>query len=464
MMSTSTSTSTSRSLRCLTSGSAIVFATLAVWIGSLSSWHYGVTVIDPQPSFETERVDLPSPTNEKDPLLIDSEHVLLGLEAPEDGIRLDDGNGRGDDDWIWSMGNGDLLRVNLRTMVAFPFAHTGENHKECGAMHLEDRCGRPLGLLKLPREDHERYQRYYISKPNNNADMSMVSETESEMETPLFLVADAYKGLMLVFSEGTIVPLLTAVAGKSLFFANALARARDGTIYLSDSSSRFRRNQVLLETLESRPSGRVISWNPDTGTSSVVADNLPFPNGLVLRDNDRSLLVSLTTRQQIVRIDLAIQYSKDSRSVGNNEDEAYGNGNGNGKTPARQEVFAALPGIPDNLHVSYSDEWKRSVLWVGMSTKSSAVVRFLNRQPRLRKLLAMLPGWLLIKCFKRYGLLLALDADTGRMLHAYQDPTGTTAYISGIHFDESYAYLGSWKNHFLARIPRNKLFSVDPSL
>jgi len=145
----------------------------------------------------------------------------------------------------------------------------------------------------------------------------------------------------------------------------------------------------------------------------------------------------LTTRHQIVEIDLT--KPKDSEP----------------------KLFAALPGIPDNLYLSYSPEWKRSVLWVGTSTKSSPVIRFLNKQPWLRKLLAMLPRDKLLKCFKKYGLLLALDADTGRLLRAYQDPTGTTAYIAGVHFDETYAYIGSWLNPFLARIPREKLFAVD---
>jgi len=93
--------------------------------------------------------------------------------------------------------------------------------------------------------------------------------------------------------------------------------------------------------------------------------------------NDRSLLVALTTRHNIVKIDLQNK----------------------GSPPAEHEVVAFLPGVPDNLHVVYSDEWKRSVLWVGTSTKSSPIVRLLNRQPRFRQLLAMLPRDLLLKCF-----------------------------------------------------------------
>ncbi len=400
---------------------ATIALVVAVWIQYFSSVRF--TIIDPCPSFGIERFDLPYPPDEKDPLLVDVEYVLQGFEAPEDGIPLD-GSG---EYWIWSMGNGDLLKVDLQTMTASTFAHTGESHKDCGILDMENECGRPLGLLRLPVEDHDRYQRYLEGNSG---------EDSSEIETPLFLVADAYKGLLLVSSKGTIVTLLTSVDGEPLYFANAMARARNGNIYLSDSSSRYRRNQVLLETLESRSTGRVVLWNPDTGASSVVTKNLPFPNGLVLRNDDMSLLVSLTTRHQIVEIDL----TKDESSP---------------------TLFAALPGIPDNMHVSYSHEWERSILWIGTSTKSSPVIRFLNKHPMLRKMLAMLPRDKLLKCFKKYGLVLALDPSTGNLLKAYQDPTGTTAYIAGVHFDESYVYLGSWKNPYLARIPREKWFSVD---
>jgi hypothetical protein len=414
---------------------AIIILVLAVLFSSNNSWssleyRFIPRFIDPYPSFEIEKVGLISPPDETDPLLIDVEHVLKDYVAPEDGFLLDDDNNNNNNNnniWIWSMGNGDLLKVDMNTMAGVTFAHTGEKHIDCGEFHMEPRCGRPLGMLKLSTdEDRSRYQRYL----NNVND-----------ETPLCLVADAYKGLLLVSTKGTIVTLLTDVADQKLFFANAIVQAQDGTIYLSDSSSRWRRNEVLIELLESQPTGRVISYNPTTGISNVIVDKLPFPNGLALRNDDQSLLIALTTRHQIVQVDLTM------KSGGSKKKEV--------------ELFAALPGLPDNIHVTYVEEWKKSVLWVGTATKSSAITHLLNWYPMLRKLLATLPRNILMKCFKRYGLLLALDAETGKILHAYQDPTGTTSYIAGIHFDEKYAYIGSWLNSFIARIPKEKMFSVQ---
>jgi sugar lactone lactonase YvrE len=407
---------------------AVIILVLAVSFSSTnnsdfpwSSLEYRLLSIDPCPSFEIEKVELPSP-DKTDPLLIDVEHVLKDYVAPEDGFLLDDDNNN--NIWIWSMGNGDLLKVDMNTMTGVTFAHTGENHKDCGEFHMEPRCGRPLGMLKLyTDEDRSRYQSYL----NND-------------EAPLCLVADAYKGLLLVSTKGKIVTLLTDVAGQKLFFANAIVQAQDGTIYLSDSSSRWRRNEVLIELLESQPTGRVISWVPETGISNVIVDILPFPNGLALRNDDQSLLIALTTRHQIVRVDLSMKNDDGEKKV---------------------ELFAALPGLPDNIHVTYVDEWKKSVLWVGTATKSSAITHLLNWYPMLRKILATLPRNILMKCFKRYGLLLALDAESGKILHAYQDPTGTTTYIAGIHFDKKYAYIGSWMNPFIAKITKEKLFSVQ---
>lgn len=397
--------------RRLVSFCSLLVAVIAV---ALALWIQFASPIDPFPSFVVDSVEIPPP-DEMDPLRA-AQHILQNLSAPEDGVALEG------DEWIWSLGNGELRHVNMRTMISTKFAQTGQSHELCGKLSMEEHCGRPLGLLKLPIEDRARYQQYVPELVHT--------------QKPLLLVADAYKGLLLVLSGGEVVTLLTKVEDKSLYFANAIARAQNGIIYLSDTSSRFRRNQVLLESLEAQPSGRVISWDPDTGTSRVVADQLAFPNGLILQNDDQSLLIASTTRHQILKVDL--------------EDAS-----------APPQIFAALPGLPDNLHVSYVEEWKRSVLWVGLSTKATIITHWLNSLPQLRKALAMLPPNLILKCIKRYGLLLALDAESGQILRSYQDPEGRTAYIAGIHFDNKYGYIGSWKNHFLARIPTDKLFSVE---
>lgn len=292
---------------------------LAIWLQTSSP-------IDPFPSYTVARVEI-SPPHEKDPLR-SAEHILQDLYAPEDGFALD----HGDDDWIWSLGNGELRQVNMKTMTSKKFAQTGEPHELCGALFMEEHCGRPLGLFKLPLEDQARYQQY-------------VPDSVKEQK-PLFLVADAYKGLLLVLSGGEVVTLLTSVQHKPIYFANA-------------------------------------------------------------------------------------------------------------------QLFAALPGLPDNIHVSYVKEWERSVLWVGLGSKSSIITKILNSAPNLRKLLASFPPKHLLKFFKRYGIMLAIDAETGQTLYSYQDPDGRTPYIAGIHFDEKYGYIGSWKNHFLAKIPREELFSVN---
>ena len=255
-------------------------------------------------------------------------------------------------------------------------------------------------------------------------------------QTPLFLVADAYKGLLLALSGGDVISLLTVVEGKPLYFANAIARAQNGIIYLSDSSIRFRRNKVLLEVLESRQTGRVIAWDPDTGVSRVVIDQLPFPNGIVLQKNDQHLLISLTTRQQIVKLDLT-------------------------DASAHPQLFVALPGPPDNLHISYIEEWGQPVLWVGLSTKSSIITQWMNGSSNLRKVIAMLPPHKLLNFFKQYGIFVGLDVETGKILHSYQDPEGSTPFIACTHFDEKHGYIGSWKNHFIAKILREKLFLVN---
>ena len=111
---------------------------LAIWVQISSP-------IDPFPSFSLAIVET-SPPDEQDPLR-SAEHIFQDLYAPEDGFILDG------DEWIWSLSNGELCQVNMKTMESKKFAQTGKSHELYGQLFMEEHCGRPLGLLKLSVED-----------------------------------------------------------------------------------------------------------------------------------------------------------------------------------------------------------------------------------------------------------------------------------------------------------------------
>ena len=379
------------------------------------------TPISPSPpTSKIPNVMLPSP-NENDPLLF-AEHLFYNeLLAPEDGIQLNNNEEKNSNEWIFGLANGNLVKVDMSTLQMTKFAQTGNNHEECGELFKEEYCGRPLGLLLLPTEDYPIYIKYVPKNKIQNDDV-----------TPFFLVADAYKGLLLVLSNGSIITLVSSINKQDLHLTNALARDKNGKIYISDSSSRFRRNRIMLDVLESQPNGRIVVWDPHTGDSKVLIDELHMPNGIVLVNNDKRLLIASTTRNQIVQLDLTAD-------------------------DAKPQSFSDLPGFPDNIHLSYMKEWKKSILWVGLSSKATIITKIIHSSPQLRKLLAMLPYDMLMKCFKKNGLIVAIDLNTGDIIKSYQDHTGRTPYISGIVFDNDYGYIGSWKNPFLGRIKREDL-------
>lgn len=207
---------------------------------------------------------------------------------------------------------------------------------------------------------------------------------------------------------------------------------------MSDTSARFQRNKVMLEIMESGETGRIIAFHPQTAESHEILTDLPFPNGLALINNDSTLLIALTSRHHIVQCQL-LHDDQPKRSL---------------------KLFASLPGNPDNMHLHYDLKSKRQLLWVGLATKQTVIARTVARFPYLRKVLGLFPLPTLIKFLKPYGVLLALDVSTGNIVHVFQDPTARTAYIAGVHFIGEFAYIGSWKNSFLARLPSAKIFDI----
>ena len=97
-----------------------------------------------------------------------------------------------------------------------------------GRFEDEPTCGRPLGM----RFDHEGF----------------------------LIVIDTYLGLFKVnVDTGHVTKLYSSseeVAGKRPMFLNDLDIASDGSIYISDSSTKWDRRHNRLGIYENRPDGR----------------------------------------------------------------------------------------------------------------------------------------------------------------------------------------------------------------
>jgi ribose transport system permease protein len=83
--------------------------------------------------------------------------------------------------------------------------------------------------------------------------------------------------------------------------ANGLDIAPDGKIYFSDSTVRYDASDWMTDALEGRANGRLLRYDPSSGTTSTVVPNLVFAAGVCLAADGLSMLIAETWASRIVR-------------------------------------------------------------------------------------------------------------------------------------------------------------------
>ncbi|GMN60907.1 hypothetical protein TIFTF001_030000 [Ficus carica] len=253
------------------------------------------------------------------------------------------------------------------------FAVTSPNRSNCEGSHdhhqTEHICGRPLGLA--------------------------FHKTSGDL-----YIADAYMGLLVVGAEGGLATgVVTQALGVPLAFPNGVdIDEENGVVYFTDSSSRYQRRNYLSLMLSGDRTGRLIRYDLKSKQVDVVLENLYFPNGVAISQNGDFLLVTETTPSRILRYWL--------------------------RTPkaGTSEVFARVPGFPDNIKRS-----PRGGFWVAVSRGNKVMGRILSN-PSIRKIILGLPFDVtkiytnLAKSTGR-GLLIRLSEE-GVVLEVVEDKNG----------------------------------------
>ena len=239
------------------------------------------------------------------------------------------------------------------------------------------------------------------------------------------IVCDAYKGLLSIDPQGNIKTLATSADGIPFKFTDALDISRDGTIYFTDASSKYGQKDYLYDLLESKPHGRFLSYEPDTGQIKVLLKDLYFANGVALSQQEDFVLISETYRYRIVRYWLK------------------------GPKAGTHEIFIDnLPGFPVNISSS-----NKGTFWVALFTVRNEAADKLHPYPFLKTQLSKMPKVFWPKP-KPYGLVLALD-EKGKIIQSLHEPTGK--HLKEITSAQEYGdflYLGSLRND---RIGKYKL-------
>lgn len=237
------------------------------------------------------------------------------------------------------------------------------------------------------------------------------------------IVADADRGLLRIGADGALELLSNSHDQLPYRFTDDVDVARDGKIYFSDASSRYSRSEIKLEFLESRAHGRLLMFDPASGETHLLRDQLYFANGVALNAGQDALLFTETTRYRVMRLWLS------------------------GEKQGQLEIVVdALPGMPDGISRASDGGF-----WVAMVSPRSAVLDGLAPYPWLRKIIARLPAALL-PAVKPFAMVIKLDA-AGNPTHVLHDPASRRiSHISSVEEAAGALYLGSFSTSAFGRI------------
>ncbi|MDH4279420.1 MAG: SMP-30/gluconolactonase/LRE family protein [Acidimicrobiia bacterium] len=225
------------------------------------------------------------------------------------------------------------------------------------------------------------------------------------------LVCNADLGLQRVTVSGEVSVLVDRFEDQRLTLTNNASVAADGTIYFTESTTRWSLHDYTNDLLEGQTTGRLLARRPD-GSVELVFDGLQFANGVALDSDETSVFVAETGRYRIHRHWLQ------------------------GPRAGTTEVFVDnLPGFPDNL--SFAD----GILWVAAPSPRQAAVDFIQPRPWLRKVTYRLPESLKPKPL-RHAIVLGFD-DEGRVVHNLQDSTGTVAITTAARSHAGRLFIGT---------------------
>lgn len=230
------------------------------------------------------------------------------------------------------------------------------------------------------------------------------------------LVCDSKRGLLLVSRTGDIEVLVPR--GPDLRVCNNAAVAADGTVYFTDSTSRFDLDHWKADLLEHSGTGRLLRRTP-AGEVDVLLSGLHFANGVALARDESYVVVASTGSYRLDRVDLP-----------------------SGRVST---LIESLPAFPDNIALG-SD----GLVWVAMASPRIAFLDLAHRlHPAVRKAAWALPEPLQVK-EKRTVWVRAIDGATGATVHDFRGDHPDYHMVTGVREHEGTVYLGSLNERAVA--------------
>jgi sugar lactone lactonase YvrE len=289
--------------------------------------------------------------------------------------------------------DGRILKWQGDSLGWTDFAFTSPHRDGCSrpfAPELEHVCGRPLGL-------------------------------RFDKKTGDLYIADAYFGLQMVGPAGGLATqLVTEAEGQQLYFTNDMdIDEQEDVIYFTDTSKTFRRRQFMASLLSGDKTGRLLKYDKSSKEVKVLLRDLGFANGVALSKDRSFVLVAETLTCKILRLWLK------------------------GPNTGNVEVFAELPGFPDNVRTNSKGEF-----WVGLHSKKGTLAKLMIYKPWVGKTLLKLPFSLkqlhsMLVGGKPHAIAIKLSEE-GNFLEVLEDCDGKSMkFISEAEEKDGKLWMGS---------------------
>ena len=238
------------------------------------------------------------------------------------------------------------------------------------------------------------------------------------------IIADALKGLLSLSPGGDLSLLTNSVNDAEMIFVDDLDIASDGKIWFSDASTRFDLHDNLLDAVESRKTGRLLTFDPSTGVTKVELNELGFANGVALAADESFVLVNETFRYRVTRLWLK------------------------GPKAGQSDTFIEnLPAHPDNISRAPDGGF-----WIALVAPRSAELDSLMPSPFWRKVLMRLPEAWRGSLIEPYGWVVKAS-EAGDVVANLQDPNGKFGTITSVNEHSGHLYLGSLTEQAVGRLP-----------
>jgi ribose transport system permease protein len=299
-----------------------------------------------------------------------------------------------------------------------------DDHLYCGTRHGE--------IIRFFAPD---YKRWEVFAHTGGFPLGLAFDREGTLLScvgAMGLYAISQSGEVKQLSAETSRSYTSIVDDARLRDPNDLDVGPDGRIYFTDSTTRYDAHDWAIDSIEGRPTGRLLAFDPRTGETKTLLDNYRYANGVCLAHDGKSLFFAESWACRVHR------YWIEGPKAGTAEC-----------------VIKDMPGYPDNINrASDGNYW---MAWLGMRTPSFDLAL---RHPGFRKRMTRrLPQdeWLFPNI--NTGGVVKFDS-AGQIIETLGDMTGHShPMVTSMREHKGYLYVGGILNN---RVGRYRIPNADP--